>query len=307
MRPFILQRILAAVLVILGVITITFVLMYMLPGDPAASMLARSGASGEQIAQLRVEMGLDRPLYSQYFYYIVGILGGDLGTSLASDRPVGVMLLEVLPKTLTLVFAALLIAVPVGTLMGVIAAVRQNTWVDRLLVGISALGVSIPSFFLALMMILLFSVTLRWLPASGQGGLEHLILPTLVLAFGAFGTIVRTARTSMIDVLKQDYIRTARAKGKSERAILFGHALPNALVPVVTMIGLQFGWLVSGSFIVETVFSRQGLGSMMINAILDKDLPLVQGAVLCTAILYVTLNLLVDLTYGLIDPRIRYD
>jgi ABC-type dipeptide/oligopeptide/nickel transport system permease component len=307
MGPFILQRILAAVLVILGVITITFVLMYMLPGDPAASMLARSGASGEQIAQLRVEMGLDRPLYSQYFYYIVGILGGDLGTSLASDRPVGVMLLEVLPKTLTLVFAALLIAVPVGTLMGVIAAVRQNTWVDRLLVGISALGVSIPSFFLALMMILLFSVTLRWLPASGQGGLEHLILPTLVLAFGAFGTIVRTARTSMIDVLKQDYIRTARAKGKSERAILFGHALPNALVPVVTMIGLQFGWLVSGSFIVETVFSRQGLGSMMINAILDKDLPLVQGAVLCTAILYVTLNLLVDLTYGLIDPRIRYD
>ena len=307
MGRFILQRILAAVLVILGVITITFVLMYMLPGDPAASMLARSGASGEQIAQLRAEMGLDRPLYSQYFYYIADMLSGDLGTSLASDRPVAVMLLEVLPKTLILVFAALLIAVPVGTLMGVTAAVQQNTWVDRLLVGISALGVSIPSFFLALIMILLFSVTLRWLPASGQGGLEHLILPTLVLAFGAFGTVVRTARTSMIDVLKQDYIRTARAKGKSERAILYGHALPNALVPVVTMIGLQFGWLVSGSFIVETVFSRQGLGSMMINAILDKDLPLVQGAVLCTAILYVTLNLLVDLTYGLIDPRIRYD
>lgn len=307
MGRFILQRILAAVLVILGVITITFVLMYMLPGDPAASMLARSGASGEQIAQLRAEMGLDRPLYSQYFYYIADMLSGDLGTSLASDRPVAVMLLEVLPKTLILVFVALLIAVPVGTLMGVTAAVQQNTWVDRLLVGISALGVSIPSFFLALIMILLFSVTLRWLPASGQGGLEHLILPTLVLAFGAFGTVVRTARTSMIDVLKQDYIRTARAKGKSERAILYGHALPNALVPVVTMIGLQFGWLVSGSFIVETVFSRQGLGSMMINAILDKDLPLVQGAVLCTAILYVTLNLLVDLTYGLIDPRIRYD
>ena len=307
MGRFILQRLLASVLVILGVITITFVLMYMLPGDPAASMLARSGASGEQIAQLRMELGLDLPLYSQYFYYITGMLGGDLGTSLASDRPVAAMLLEVLPKTLTLVFAALLIAVPVGTLMGVTAAVRQNTWIDRLLVGISALGVSIPSFFLALMMILLFSVTLRWLPASGQGGLEHLILPTLVLAFGAFGTVVRTARTSMIDVLKQDYIRTARAKGKSERAILYRHALPNALVPVVTMIGLQFGWLVSGSFIVETVFSRQGLGSTMINAILDKDLPLVQGAVLCTAILYVTLNLLVDLTYGLIDPRIRYD
>lgn len=307
MGKFILRRLLSAIPVIFGVITITFALMYLLPGDPAASMLARSGASAAQIEQLRVELGLDQPLYRQYLVYIADVLRGDLGTSLASNRPVADMLLEVLPKTLTLVFAALLIAIPLGTLMGVTAAVRQNSWVDRLLVSISALGVSVPSFWLALMMILLFSVTLRWLPASGQGSVAHLVLPTLVLAFGAIGTVARTARTSMIEVLKQDYIRTARAKGKSERAILYRHALPNALVPVVTMIGLQFGWLVSGSFIVETVFSRQGLGSMMINAILDKDLPLVQGAVLGTSILYVTLNLLVDLTYGLIDPRIRYD
>lgn len=307
MGRFILMRLLSSVPVVLGVVTITFALMYLLPGDPAATMLARSGASGAQIAALRAELGLDRPLYQQYFLYIADVLRGELGVSLASNKPVTTMLLEVLPRTLALVFAALLLAIPVGTVMGVTAAVRQNSLVDRLLVGISALGVSLPSFWLALLMILLFSVTLRWLPASGQGGIEHLVLPTLVLAFGAIGTVARTARTSMIEVLKQDYIRTARASGKSEREVLYRHALPNALVPVVTMIGLQFGWLISGSFIVETVFSRQGLGSMLINAILEKDLPLVQGAVLATSILYVTLNLLVDLTYGVIDPRIRYD
>jgi ABC-type dipeptide/oligopeptide/nickel transport system permease component len=307
MGRFIILRLLSSVPVVLGVVTITFALMYLLPGDPAASMLARSGASSEQIAALRVELGLDQPLYLQYFHYLVQVVQGNLGVSLASNKPVTEMLLEVLPKTLALVFAALLIAIPLGTVMGVTAAVRQNTLVDRVLVGISALGVSVPSFWLALLLILLFSVTLRWFPASGQGELRHLVLPTLVLAFGAIGTVARTARTSMIDVLKQDYIRTARASGKSEREVLYRHALPNALVPVVTMIGLQFGWLISGSFIVETVFSRQGLGSMLINAILDKDLPLVQGAVLATAILYVTLNLLVDLTYGAIDPRIRYE
>ncbi len=307
MGRFIIMRLLSSVPVVLGVVTITFALMYLLPGDPAASMLARSGASSEQIAALRVELGLDQPLYLQYFHYLVQVVQGNLGVSLASNKPVTEMLLEVLPKTLALVFAALLIAIPLGTVMGVTAAVRQNTLVDRVLVGISALGVSVPSFWLALLLILLFSVTLRWFPASGQGELRHLVLPTLVLAFGAIGTVARTARTSMIDVLKQDYIRTARASGKSEREVLYRHALPNALVPVVTMIGLQFGWLISGSFIVETVFSRQGLGSMLINAILDKDLPLVQGAVLATAILYVTLNLLVDLTYGAIDPRIRYE
>ena len=307
MGRFIRLRLFASVPVVLGVVSITFALMYLLPGDPAATMLARSGASSEQIAALRAELGLDRPLYEQYFVYVGEVLRGDLGLSLASNKPVTTMLLEVLPKTLALVFAALFIAIPVGTVMGVTAAVRKDSFVDRLLVGVAALGVSIPAFWLALLMILLFSVTLRWLPASGQGGIEHLVLPTLVLAFGAVGTVARTARTSMIDVLNQDYIRTARASGKSEREVLYKHALPNALVPVITMIGLQFGWLISGSFIVETVFSRQGLGSMLINAILEKDLPLVQGAVLATAILYVTLNLLVDIAYGIIDPRIRYE
>jgi peptide/nickel transport system permease protein len=281
--------------------------MYLLPGDPATSMLARSGASAEQIAALRVELGLDQSLLIQYTNYIFNTIQGNLGYSLASNEPVLDLLLSRLPKTLELVFTALVIAVPLGIVMGVTAAVNQNSWTDRSLMGLSALGVSVPSFWSGLMMILLFSVTLRWLPASGQGDLKHLILPALVLSFGAIGTIARTARTSMIDVLRADYIRTARAKGKSETDILYTHALPNALIPVVTMIGLQFGWLVSSSFIVESVFSRQGLGTLLINAILDKDLPLVQGAVLVTSILYVSLNLLVDLAYGWIDPRIRYD
>ena len=270
-------------------------------------MLARSGASAEQIAALRVELGLDQSLLIQYTNYIFNTIQGNLGYSLASNEPVLDLLLSRLPKTLELVFTALVIAVPLGIVMGVTAAVNQNSWTDRSLMGLSALGVSVPSFWSGLMMILLFSVTLRWLPASGQGDLKHLILPALVLSFGAIGTIARTARTSMIDVLRADYIRTARAKGKSETDILYTHALPNALIPVVTMIGLQFGWLVSSSFIVESVFSRQGLGTLLINAILDKDLPLVQGAVLVTSILYVSLNLLVDLAYGWIDPRIRYD
>jgi peptide/nickel transport system permease protein len=307
MRDFFLKRLLLALPVVIGVMTITFALMYLLPGDPATSMLARSGASAEQIAALRVELGLDQSLLIQYTNYIFNTIQGNLGYSLASNEPVLDLLLSRLPKTLELVFTALVIAVPLGIVMGVTAAVNQNSWTDRSLMGLSALGVSVPSFWSGLMMILLFSVTLRWLPASGQGDLKHLILPALVLSFGAIGTIARTARTSMIDVLRADYIRTARAKGKSETDILYTHALPNALIPVVTMIGLQFGWLVSSSFIVESVFSRQGLGTLLINAILDKDLPLVQGAVLVTSILYVSLNLLVDLAYGWIDPRIRYD
>jgi peptide/nickel transport system permease protein len=307
MRDFFLKRLLLALPVVIGVMTITFALMYLLPGDPATSMLARSGASAEQIAALRVELGLDQSLLIQYTNYIFNTIQGNLGYSLASNEPVLDLLLSRLPKTLELVFTALVIAVPLGIVMGVTAAVNQNRWTDRSLMGLSALGVSVPSFWSGLMMILLFSVTLRWLPASGQGDLKHLILPALVLSFGAIGTIARTARTSMIDVLRADYIRTARAKGKSETDILYTHALPNALIPVVTMIGLQFGWLVSSSFIVESVFSRQGLGTLLINAILDKDLPLVQGAVLVTSILYVSLNLLVDLAYGWIDPRIRYD
>ena len=291
--------------VVLGVVTITFLLMHLLPGDPAAVMLAKSGASAQQIAQLRTELGLDAPLPVQYWRFISGVARGDLGRSIWSHRPVMTIILEVLPSTLELAFSALLFSSILGTLLGVVAAVYQDSWIDRLCVVISALGVSMPMFWSSLLLILLFAATLRWLPAMGQGDLKHLILPSAVLGFACLATISRTVRSSMVEVLRQEYMTTARAKGLAESVVVLRHGLRNAVIPVVTLIGLQFGWLIGGAVIVETVFSRHGLGSLLVDAILWKDLPLVQGAVMLSAFMYLVLNLLVDLVYGIVDPRIR--
>ena len=307
MGRYIFKRLLTAVPVVLGVFTIAFVLLYLLPGDPASVMLARSGASAQQIAQLRADLGLDEPLYRQYVKYLYSVVQGDFGRSMVSQEPVLKLLMARIPTTLELVMAALMLSIPFGTLLGIIAAVNQNTWIDRLLVAFASIGVSMPSFWLGLMLILFFSVTLGWLPSFGQGSFKHLILPALVLGFGAVGTITRTARTSMIEVLKQDYIVTARSKGLAEHTMLLRHALRNALIPIVTIVGLQFGWLLSGSIIVEAVFSRQGLGLLLIDSILEQDLPVVQGAVILTSVLYIFLNLVVDLAYGFVDPKVRYD
>jgi peptide/nickel transport system permease protein len=307
MRRYIFKRLLAALPVVFGVITVAFVLLYLLPGDPASTMLARSGASAEDIAELRTELGLDDPLYIQYAKYISSTVRGDFGRSMVSQEPVLKLLVARIPTTLELVMVALLLAVPIGTLLGTIAAVKQNTWIDRLVVAFASIGVSMPSFWLGLMLILLFSVTLGWLPSFGQGSFKHVILPAAVLGLGAIGTITRTARTSMVDVLKQDYIVTARAKGLAEHVMLFRHALRNALIPIVTIVGLQFGWLLSGSIIVEAVFSRQGLGLILIDSVLEQDLPVVQGAVLLSSVLYIFLNLIVDLIYGFVDPKVRYE
>lgn len=306
MLVYAIRRLLSALPVIFGVLTITFAVMYLLPGDPASIMLARSGASAEQIARFRAELGLDDPLLTQYVRYLGKAVQGDFGTSIASAEPVVSKILKALPKTLELALAAMLISLPIGALLGVLAAVYQDRWVDRLLVAISSLGVAMPSFWFGLMLILLFSVTLKWLPASGQGTLKQLILPATVLGFGAMGSTTRTARASMVEVLRQDYMRTARAKGLAEKVVILRHGLRNALIPIVTMVGLQFGWLVSGSFIVEVVFARQGIGRILINAIEAKDLPVVQGGVFYIAVMYILLNLVVDLSYGFVDPRIRY-
>ena len=300
------RRLLSALPVIFGVLTITFAVMYLLPGDPASIMLARSGASAEQIARLRSELGLDDPLLTQYTRYLGKAVQGDFGVSISSAEPVVSKILKALPKTLELALAAMLISLPIGTLLGVLAAVYQNRWIDRVLVAISSIGVAMPSFWFGLMLILLFSVTLKWLPASGQGTLKQLILPATVLGFGAMGSTTRTARASMVEILRQDYMRTARAKGLAEKVVIVRHGLRNALIPIVTMVGLQFGWLVSGSFIVEVVFARQGIGRILINAIEAKDLPVVQGGVFYIAVMYILLNLVVDLSYGFVDPRIRY-
>jgi len=282
-------------------------LMHLLPGDPAALMLAKSGATADQIARLRTELGLDQPLHIQYWTFVSNAVRGDFGRSIWSRQPVMKMIAEQLPSTLELAFSALLISVVVGTILGITAAVYQNSWIDRFSVAVSAVGVSMPMFWSGLLLILAFASTLHWLPSTGQGDLKHLILPAAVLGFACTGTITRTVRSSMVEVLRQEYITTARAKGLRERVVLGRHAFRNALIPVVTMIGLQFGWLLGGTVIVETIFGRQGLGHLLVEAILWKDLPLVQGGVLVSAIMYLTLNLIVDLLYGYIDPRIHYD
>lgn len=307
MLRFFLKRVVSAIPVVFGVVTLSFLIMYLLPGDPVSTMLARSGATPDQVEKLRTELGLDLPFYQQYFHYLVKLATGDFGRSLVSSNTVFSTLLNSFPATLSLTALAMAIAIPLGLFMGAIAGVFQKSWIDHLVLTVTAVSVSVPAFWIGLMLVLFFSVELGWLPASGQGTLRHLVLPTLALSLGAASTIARATRTNMLDVLKQDYILTARAQGKSEWTILFRQALPNALVSVVTMIGLQFGWLFSGAFFIEAAFSRMGVGSVLVEAIVLKDFPLVQGAVLFTSLFYVVLNIVVDVLYAVIDPRIRFN
>ena len=307
MKTFIINRLLSFIPVVFGVATIAFALIHLLPGDPAALMLARSGASAEEIATLRTELGLDEPLHIQYVTFISNAVRGNFGRSILQNRPVITIILDVLPNTLELAFAALLISVVVGTGLGVISAVYQNSWIDRFSVLLSVIGVSMPIFWSSLLAILLFASTLRWLPSTGQGSFRHLILPATVLGFAFVGTTTRTVRSSMVEVLRQEYLTTALAKGLRERTVINRHALRNALIPVVTIVGLQFGFLLGGTVIVETIFGRQGMGFVLVNAIINKDFPIIQAGILFSAVMYLAINLVVDILYGFIDPRIRYE
>lgn len=301
------QRLALALTVLWGVATLVFVIMRLLPGDPAALMLSEAGASAEAIARLRQEMGLDQPLIAQYGRYLLLLARGDLGTSLYTGRPVITVIGEQLPSTIELALAAMFVALTLGGVLGVVAAVKNGTWIDGLATATAVTGVSVPVFWSGLLLIWLLSLRLGWLPATGQGGVRHLILPALVLGFASAGTIARLVRASLLDVLDQDYVRTARAKGLREWIVLRRHSLKNALIPVVTMVGLQFGFLLSGTVVTETVFSRQGIGRLLVNAILWKDFPLVQGIAVLTGIIYTLVNLAVDVAYAFFDPRIRYD
>jgi ABC-type dipeptide/oligopeptide/nickel transport system permease component len=307
MSNYIRMRLLIAIPVLWGVSTLVFSMMHLVPGDPVELMLSESGASTQNIARLRHQLGLDDPLYVQYGRFLFNALRGDLGFSIFNNRPVLDMILEQLPSTVQLAVAAMSIATIVGFVLGILAAVRANTWVDYVSMVLALVGVSMPSFWLGLLAIFLFSLRLGWLPATGQGGVQRLILPASVLGFGVAATIARLVRSSMVEVLYQDYIVTARAKGLAERAVIYGHALRNALIPVVTMMGLQFGRLLGGAVIVETVFARQGIGRLALEAVMWKDFPLVQGTVLFTAAIYVLVNLLVDICYAIVDPRIHYE
>jgi len=305
MLTFTLRRFLSMLLVLWGVVTLTFFAIRLLPGDPATVIISQGGGSAKDIAQLRERLGLDEPLPVQYGRFLGRLVQGDLGTSLVSHRPVSDAIAEQLPHTLALATSATLLSVVLGVSMGVLAATHQGTWVDQLCITLAILGVSLPILLSGLLLILLFSLVLGWLPATGQGSWRHLVMPALVLSMASLGTIARLVRTQMLEVLPQDYVSVARAKGVSERAILWRHALRNALIPVITIIGLQFGALLGGTVVTESLFSRRGLGRLVVDAISWKDYPLVQGVVILGAAIYVIVNFLVDISYGLLDPRIR--
>ncbi len=298
---------LAAIPVLLGISVIVFLMMHIVPGDPARMMLGELAVQEDAITNLRHQLGLDQPLPVQYWRFLTGALQGDLGRSILENQPVARMIWQSLPSTAELTLAGLGIALALGGVLGITAAVRQNTWVDHASMVLALWGVSMPTFWMGLLLIFLFSLKLGWLPATGQGGLIRLIMPAFTLGYVAAAVIARLVRSSMLEVLRQDYVRTAQAKGLAPRLVVYRHALRNALIPVITVLGLQFGALLGGSVIIETVFSRPGIGRLAVTSILSKDFQVTQGTVLMSAVFYTLVNIMVDLAYALVDPRIRYD
>jgi peptide/nickel transport system permease protein len=306
MLTWIVRRILAVVPVLFGVTLAVFSMLFLVPGDPVKMMLAEFVTTPDQIAQMRAQLHLDEPILSQYGRFVGGALRGDLGTSIRSRRPVTTEIGENLASTAQLAVAAMLVAVGLGIPLGLVAALSRASWLDVASMAAALLGVSMPSFWLGLLLIFVFSLHLTWFPATGGGDLHHLVLPAVTLGMIAAAIIARLTRSSMLEVLGQDYVRTARAKGLGGFSVVVRHALKNALIPIITIFGLQFGNLLAGAVIVETVFSRPGLGRLIVGGILNKDFPLVQGVVLFVATTYVLINLLVDVAYAYADPRIRF-
>jgi len=304
---YLVKRLLAAVPVLLGISVAVFLMMHLVPGDPAKMMLGELAVQKEAIDNLRRQLGLDDPIPVQYWRFLRGALRGDLGRSVLENQPVARMIWQALPSTIELTLAGLGIAIALGFILGVTAAVRQNSWVDNASMVVALWGVSMPSFWMGLLLIFLFSLKLGWLPATGQGGLERLLMPAFTLGYVASAVIARLVRSSMLEVLRQDYVRTARAKGLADRLVIYRHALKNALIPVVTVLGLQFGALLGGAVVIETVFSRPGIGRLAVTSILSKDFQVTQGTVLMSAVFYTLVNIAVDFSYAFLDPRIRYD
>jgi peptide/nickel transport system permease protein len=300
------KRLASALPVIIGVTLLVFLMLHLVPGDPAEQMLGEMAVDKTAVANLRQQLGLNDPLPVQYAHFLGNVLHGNLGTSMLARRSVTEMIGKVLPQTFYLTLAGLGVALALGTLLGIAAAVRQNSWMDTLSMVLALLGVSMPSFWLGLLLVFTFSLRLGWFPATGSGGWERMVMPAFTLGFGAAAVIARLVRASMLEVLRLDFIKVARAKGLSERTVIYKHALKNAMIPVLTMIGLEFGRLLGGTVVIETVFARPGIGRLIVDSILKKDFQVVQGAVLLSAIFYVIINLLVDMSYAFVDPRIRY-
>jgi peptide/nickel transport system permease protein len=308
MREYTLRQLVAAIPTLLGVSIAVFLMLHLTPGGAVEALLLQGGTafSGESIAEMEQQLGFNDPLHIQYWRFLTKVMRGDLGESYRTQRPVTDMIRAALPSTIQLAVAGLVISVALGLSMGVISAVWHNTWLDTASMVAAMLGWSTPSFWLGYMFILIFTVRFGWLPITGTGGLKALLMPAFTLGLGSAGVTARLVRTGMLEIMRMDYVRTARAKGLSEWLVILRHVLRNALIPVITVIGLQLGRLLGGTVITETVFAREGLGRVAVRALQTRDMPAIQGVVLFLAIIYVTVNLLVDLSYGLVDPRIRH-
>ena len=304
MLPFLARRLALTLVVLLGVATLVFSLIHLVPGDPAQAMLGE-GAAPEDIAQLRARLGLDRPLVEQYGTYMRGLVSGDLGTSLRTQQPVTAQIAERIPATAELAGAAMLVAVTLAVPLGVIAAVWRGTWVDQSAMALALAGISVPGFWLGPLLALVFAVELGWLPVSGRGSLAHLVLPAITLGTALAAILARMTRARVLEELREQYVVAARARGATRARAVLAHALRNSLIPVVTILGLQLGAVLTGSIITETIFSWPGVGRLLIQSINFRDYPMVQGCILLIAVTYVAMNLLTDIVYGWLDPRIR--
>lgn len=306
MNAYIARRLVQTIPVLFGVSVLVFSMLALVPGDPVQLMLSEFQTSPDQIARLRSQLHLDEPLPVQFGRFVWDAVHGDLGTSIRTRRPVSTEIADNFPSTLQLAVAGLVVAGVLGITLGIIAAASTRGGVQLGAMLLALIGVSMPSFWLGLLLIFAFSLQIRLFPATGGGDLQHLVLPAITLGLGAAAILARLTRSSMLEVLRQEYVTTARAKGLAEWLVILRHALKNALIPVVTIFGLQFGQLLAGTVVVETVFARPGLGRLIIDGILNKDFPVVQGVVLVVAVSYVLVNLLVDIVYAVLDPRIRY-
>ena len=306
MSNFLIRRLILAVPTLAGVLVVVFLLLYVAPGDPVQEMVGER-ADAETIARLRRELRLDAPLHIQFAHYAGGVVRGDLGTSYITGRPILGDIAERFPKTLLLAASAMVLAAGVGITIGVVSARFPGGWLDRVSLGAAYLGISFPVYWVGLLLILLFAVTLRWLPPSGYGSAQYLVLPALALGSRSIAFLARVTRSSMLEVLNSDFVRTARAKGLVERAVVVRHALRNALIPVITVLGLDFGYYLTGSILTETIFSWPGLGRYVVNAISRRDLPAIQGSVLFLSVVFVAVNLITDIAYAKADPRVAYE
>ncbi len=306
MHRYLIRRLVLTIPVLLGVATLVFALIHLIPGDPAQAMLGE-GATPEEVNQLRERLGLNRPLIVQYGSFLKGLTHGDLGVSLRNDQPVTAQILERMPATAELAFASMTVAILLAVPLGIVAAVWRGTAIDFGAMTLSLVGISVPNFWLGPLLAIIFSVELGWLPVGGRGTLAHLVLPAVTLGAALAAILARMTRASLLEELREPYVLAARAKGVSRsRAILY-HAFRNSLIPIVTILGLQFGVVLTGAVITETIFAWPGIGRLLIQSISFRDYPLVQGCVLLIAVTYVGVNLLTDLTYSFLDPRIRVD